>query len=75
MDKIEEKKSFSNIFARKIEKNSSNSEEYNTGDNVVHDTFGLGVIITVDKSLITVAFPHPHGIKKLMKGHSSIRKV
>ena len=69
----EEKNSFikSNILNKKVVSN----EEYNVGDRVMHDVFGQGVIITVDKSLITVAFPHPHGIKKLMKGHSSIRKV
>ena len=69
----EEKNSFikSNILNKKVVSN----EEYNVGDRIMHDVFGQGVIITVDKSLITVAFPHPHGIKKLMKGHSSIRKV
>lgn len=69
----EEKNSFikSNILNKKVVSN----EEYNVGDRVMHDVFGQGVIITVDKSLITVAFSHPHGIKKLMKGHSSIRKV
>ena len=69
----EEKNSFikSNILNKKVVSN----EEYNVGDRVMHDVFGQGVIITVDKSLITVAFPHPHGIKRLMKGHSSIRKV
>ena len=48
---------------------------YNIGDKVMHDIFGLGVIITIDKSVLTIAFPHPNGIKKLMKGHKSIRKV
>ena len=41
----------------------------------MHDDFGEGVIVSVDKSILTVAFPHPYGIKKLMKGHKSIRKV
>lgn len=51
------------------------SIEYACGEKVMHDDFGEGVIVSVDKSILTVAFPHPYGIKKLMKGHKSIRKV
>lgn len=47
---------------------------YEVGTHVVHDTFGRGIVVGVDKSILTIAFPHPHGIKKLMKGHKSIRK-
>ncbi len=49
--------------------------DYNVGDKVVHDTFGHGIVVSVDKSILTIAFPHPTGIKKLMKGHKSIKKV
>lgn len=52
-----------------------NSAEYDIGDKVVHITFGQGVIVGVDKTILSIAFPHPHGIKKIMKGHKSIRKV
>ncbi len=51
------------------------SVEYACGEKILHDDFGEGVIVSVDKSILTVAFPHPFGIKKLMKGHKSIRKV
>ncbi len=44
------------------------------GDNVVHDTYGPGVVVNVDKSIATIAFKG-HGIKKLMKNHKSIKKV
>ena len=49
--------------------------DYNMGDKIKHDTFGLGVIVGIDKSILTIAFPHPIGIKKLMKGHKSIKKI
>jgi len=49
--------------------------DYNIGDRVVHTVFGQGVIVSIDKTILSIAFPHPHGIKKLMKGHKSIRKV
>ena len=49
--------------------------EYKAGDLISHTEYGQGVIISVDKSIITVAFPHPYGVKKLMKNHKSISKV
>lgn len=49
--------------------------EYQTGDLINHTEYGQGVIVSVDKSIITVAFPHPYGVKKLMKNHKSISKV
>lgn len=52
----------------------TSDEEYRIGDHVHHDIFGSGVVVGVDKSILTIAFPHPHGIKKLLKGHKSIRK-
>ena len=48
---------------------------YNVGDHVKHDDFGEGVVVSVDGSLITIAFPHPYGIKKMMAKHKSITKL
>ncbi len=50
------------------------SAEYNTGDKIVHDIYGEGIIVSVG-SVLTIAFNHTVGIKKIMKGHKSIRKV
>ena len=49
--------------------------DYNVGDFVYHETFGMGKVLEVTKSLLTIAFKHPYGIKKLMKNHKSITKV
>lgn len=49
--------------------------DYKVGDNIKHIEYGVGVIVGVDKSIITVAFAHPIGIKKLMKNHKSISKI
>ena len=49
--------------------------DYSIGDKVVHDTYGEGIVVMLDKSIVTIAFPHPIGIKKMIKGHKSIRKV
>lgn len=49
-------------------------ETYKVGEKVIHDVFGRGIIVSIDKTILAIAFPNPHGIKKLMKGHKSIRK-
>ena len=49
--------------------------EFNAGDHVHHDSFGNGVVLSCDKSIVTIAFPHGIGIKKLMKNHKSIKKL
>lgn len=51
------------------------SIQYNFGDKVRHETFGVGVIVGIDKKLLTIAFSHPYGIKKMIKGHKSIKKI
>lgn len=53
----------------------SDTIDYVVGDKVEHDTYGIGIIVSMDKSIVTIAFPHPIGIKKMIKGHKSIRKV
>ncbi len=52
----------------------SNDIDIKTGDNIIHEEFGKGIVISVEKSIITVAFKK-EGIKKLMKNHKSIKKV
>ena len=49
--------------------------DYRVGEKVIHDTFGEGIIVSVDKSILTIAFSHPYGIKKLLKGHKTFRKI
>ena len=50
-------------------------QEYKVGEVVMHTIYGRGVIINVDDKFISVAFNKRFGIRKLMKNHSSIRKV
>ena len=54
-----------------IDKNA----EYSLGDHVIHESFGEGIIVGMDKSILTIAFSHQIGIKMLMKGHKSIKKI
>jgi DNA helicase-2/ATP-dependent DNA helicase PcrA len=48
---------------------------YQKGDKVSHQEFGVGLVITTDDGVVTIAFAHPHGIKKLQETHPSIKKV
>ena len=48
---------------------------YSVGDHVRHDEFGEGIVVAADKTLVTIAFPHPYGIKKMMAKHKSITKI
>lgn len=56
-------------------KNINQYVEYKDGEKVIHDDFGEGIIVSVDKSILTIAFAYPHGIKKIMKGHKSLKKI
>ena len=49
--------------------------DYKVGDYVYHETFGTGKVVEVTNTLVSVAFKHPHGIKKLMKNHKKLSKV
>ena len=63
------------VIKKDYRSNFDHSIEFTIGDHVMHETFGNGIIVKVDKSIISIAFPHPIGIKSFMKGHKSIRKV
>lgn len=67
-----EKKMVNMKFNKKEVFNDDNGLK--TGDNVIHDIYGPGVVVNVDKSIATIAFKG-QGIKKLMKNHKSIKKV
>ncbi|MDD2518581.1 MAG: UvrD-helicase domain-containing protein [Bacilli bacterium] len=59
-----------NDFSDYIDKTA----EYKIGDSVMHDVFGKGLIVGIDREILTIAFSRQHGLKKLMKGHKSIKK-
>ena len=67
-----EKKMVNIKFNKKEAFNDDNGLK--AGDNVIHDIYGPGVVVNVDKSIATIAFKG-QGIKKLMKNHKSIKKV
>lgn len=67
-DSKEEKRKI--IKESMIDKNAT----YQVGDKVVHDKYGVGVIVGIG-NILTIAFNQKYGIIKIMKGHKSIRKA
>ena len=59
----------------KQEKFYSEDVDWKVGDYAYHDVFGAGRVVEVTNTLISIAFKSPHGIKKLMKNHKSLKKV
>ena len=63
---------------KKIDKNKefyNEDQEYKIGQVIVHTIYGRGVIVGIDDRFVSIAFNKNYGIKKLMKNHSSIKKV
>ena len=62
----------------KIDKKKYYTDEdvlYKDGDIIEHDTYGRGVIISINNDILTVAFNKKYGIKKLLKNYKGIRKI
>ena len=60
---------------KKEEMYSDTEVDYKNGDVVIHTTYGKGVVIGVDKTIVTIAFAKNFGVRKLMKNHKSIKKM
>lgn len=54
--------------------NTTNNLKIQKGDKVSHEVFGDGIVVLVKDNIATIAFPSPHGVKKLMSTHPSIKK-
>ena len=80
IDHVDEKpKAFkSGIFDEDIvierKKEKPKDDMYRSGDKVIHKIYGEGVVVSNSSGVLTIAFSHPHGIKKILSSHPSIRK-
>lgn len=48
---------------------------YQIGDKIRHIDYGEGIVTKIENRLITIAFPHPIGVKKFIKNHKSLSKI
>lgn len=46
-----------------------------TGDKVIHDVFGTGVVVSVSDDIAKIAFAMPHGIKNILESHPALKKM
>lgn len=59
---------------KKYENTCDSSIEYNLGEVLIHKIFGPGVIVSMDDKDLTIAFSNKYGIKKIARGHDSLRR-
>mgnify|MGYP000954764969 CR=1 FL=1 len=73
---LKEMQPTSDVFTRKTyDKVQSASTHYlSTGDKVNHQIFGSGIVVSVEGDIATIAFKLPHGIKKILENHPSLKK-
>ncbi|WP_323847637.1 MAG: ATP-dependent helicase [Phytoplasma sp.] len=70
-----------NILSKfKQDKNISNNKVtnqvlYRIGDKIMHEIFGKGTILSINKEILTIVFAKPHGIKKILMHHRSWKKI
>ncbi|WP_025724920.1 ATP-dependent helicase [Acholeplasma granularum] len=57
-----------------ISNQPKDSNYLKAGDKIIHQVFGKGIVVNVEKGIATIAFSMPHGIKQLMESHPSIKK-
>ena len=60
---------------KKVLLKEENECDYKENDYVYHDHFGTGKVISVEKTIVKVAFKMPYGIKTLIKNHPSLHKI
>ena len=49
--------------------------DWASGDFVIHDTFGKGVVVKVNDRTLDIAFELPAGLKTLMSNHKALKKL
>lgn len=81
IDNVDQKKETftSKIFDEDIvihdqKKEKPKDQVYRNGDAVIHKIYGEGVVIGSSSGVLQIAFAHPHGVKKILASHPSIRK-
>ena len=55
-------------------KEKPKDDQYHNGDTVIHKIYGEGIVIGSENGVLQIAFSHPHGVKKILASHPSIRK-
>lgn len=54
---------------------ASNNDKIKVGSKISHDIFGVGVLVSLEGEIGTIAFPMPHGIKKININHKTVKPL
>lgn len=63
------------VEVKKVLINDTEDSIFKVNDYVYHNAFGTGKVISVEKSVLKVAFKMPYGIKIIMKNHPSLHHI
>ncbi|MBR2809513.1 MAG: UvrD-helicase domain-containing protein [Erysipelotrichaceae bacterium] len=76
VNKKEENKRKSFIFNNEdvIKPTYKAASRFTPGEQVNHDKFGQGIVISESDGKVSIAFAYPHGVKILKADHPSIKK-
>ena len=78
VEHVDRKEKVSSVFDTEIfvteRKEADSVPQYRNGDIIIHKIFGEGILISNDNGILSIAFAHPHGVKKILASHPSIRK-
>ena len=72
---FEENKSTKEIKINKRDNFNDEDLELRVGDHVEHNMHGRGIVISVEKSVATIAFSNSVGIKKILTTYKGLKKL
>lgn len=76
IDKLfEENKSIKEIKINKKDNFNDEDLELKVGDHVEHNSYGRGIVVSIDKGIATIAFSNSVGIKKILTTYKGLKKI
>lgn len=71
---FEENKSTKEIKINKKDNFNDEDLELKVGDHVEHNAYGSGIVVSIQKSVATIAFSNSVGIKKILTTYKGLKK-
>lgn len=71
---VTENSSINKPVPQMMPKSTEPATRWKKGEQVTHGKFGDGIVLKFEGGFLEIAFPYPHGVKKIMATHPSIKK-
>ncbi len=71
---VTENSPINNPVPQILPKSTEPATRWKKGEQVTHGKFGDGIVLKYEGGFLEIAFPYPHGVKKIMATHPSIKK-